>query len=63
MSKKYKLEVEKRTKANKKDLKELRKSGKIPGIYYSYDSKESLTFLLNNLSSIMLLNLTLIYLL
>jgi len=44
MSKKYKLEVEKRTKANKKDLKELRKSGKIPGIYYSYDSKESLPF-------------------
>ena len=44
MSKEYKLEVEKRTKANKKDLKELRKSGKIPGIYYSYDSKESLTF-------------------
>ena len=44
MSKEYKLEVEKRTKANKKDLKELRKSGKIPGIYYSYDSKESLPF-------------------
>jgi len=39
MSKEYKLEVEKRTKANKKDLKELRRSGKIPGIYYSYDSK------------------------
>ena len=32
MSKEYKLEVEKRTKANKKDLKELRKSGKIPGM-------------------------------
>ena len=44
MSKEYKLEAEKRTKANKKDLKELRKSGKIPGIYYSYDSKESLPF-------------------
>ena len=44
MSKENKLEVEKRTKANKKDLKELRKSGKIPGIYYSYDSKESLPF-------------------
>ena len=46
MSKEYKLEVEKRTKANKKDLKELRKSGKIPGIYYSYDSKDSLPFLI-----------------
>ncbi len=44
MSKEYKLEVEKRTKANKKDLKDLRRSGKIPGVYYSYDSKESLTF-------------------
>jgi large subunit ribosomal protein L25 len=44
MSKEYKLEVEKRTKANKKDLKELRRSGKIPGIYYSYDSKDSLPF-------------------
>ncbi len=44
MSKEYKLEVEKRTKANKKDLKELRKSGKIPGIYYSYDSKDSIPF-------------------
>ena len=46
MSKEYKLEVEKRTKANKKDLKELRQSGKIPGIYYSYDSKDSLPFLI-----------------
>ena len=46
MSKEYKLEVEKRTKANKKDLKELRHSGKIPGIYYSYDSKDSLPFLI-----------------
>jgi len=46
MSKEYKLEVEKRTKANKKDLKELRRSGKIPGIYYSYDSKDSLPFLI-----------------
>ena len=44
MSKEYKLEVEKRTKANKKDLKELRRSGKIPGIYYSYNSKDSLPF-------------------
>ena len=44
MSKEYKLEVEKRTQANKKDLKELRKSGKIPGIYYSYDSKDSIPF-------------------
>ena len=44
MSKEYKLEVEKRTKENKKDLKELRRNGKIPGIYYSYDSKDSLPF-------------------
>ena len=46
MSKEYKLEVEKRTIENKKDLKELRQSGKIPGIYYSYDSKDSLPFLI-----------------
>ena len=44
MSKEYKLEVEKRTKENKKDLKELRRNGKVPGIYYSYDSKDSLPF-------------------
>ena len=46
MGKEYKLEVEKRSQDSKKELKSLRRSGKIPGIYYSYDSKESLPFLI-----------------
>ncbi|MAV64660.1 MAG: 50S ribosomal protein L25 [Candidatus Marinimicrobia bacterium] len=44
MNKEYKLEVEKRETNNRKNLKSLRKEGKIPGIYYSYDSEKSLSF-------------------
>ena len=45
MAKQYKLEVEKRDSTRKADLKQYRKKGKIPGIYYSYDSKSSVNFL------------------
>ena len=45
MAKQYKLEVEKRDSTRKADLKQYRKEGKIPGIYYSYDSKSSVNFL------------------
>ena len=45
MAKEYKLEVEKRDSTKKADLKKYRKDGKIPGVYYSFDSKESINFL------------------
>ncbi len=47
MAKEYKLEVEKRDSTKKSDLKKYRKDGKIPGVYYSYDSKESINFLIS----------------
>ena len=47
MAKEYKLEVEKRDSTKKSDLKKYRKDGKIPGIYYSHDSKESINFLIS----------------
>ena len=47
MAKEYKLEVEKRDSTKKADLKQYRKEGKIPGVYYSFDSKESINFLVS----------------
>ena len=47
MAKEYKLEVEKRDSTKKSDLKKYRKDGKIPGVYYSHDSKESINFLVS----------------
>ena len=47
MAKEYKLEVEKRDSTKKADLKQYRKAGKIPGVYYSFDSKESINFLVS----------------
>ena len=44
MAKEYKLEVEKRESTRKSDLKQYRKEGKIPGVYYSTDSKKSTPF-------------------
>ena len=44
MATEYKLEVQKREQYGKKASKNLRKSGVIPGIYYSSDSKESISF-------------------
>jgi len=42
MAREYKLEIEKRQADVK--LKNLRKEGVIPGVYYSHDSKESILF-------------------
>ena len=47
MAKEYKLEVEKRDSVEKSELKKYRNEGKIPGIYYSYDSKQSVNFLVS----------------
>lgn len=44
MATEYKLEVQKRDQYGKKASKHLRNSGVIPGIYYSSDSKESISF-------------------
>ena len=43
MADEFKIEVHKREISNKKsDLKTLRKEKKIPGVYYSFDAKESM---------------------
>ena len=47
MAKEYKLEVEKRDSTKKSDLKKYRKEGMIPGVYYSFDSKSSINFLVS----------------
>ncbi len=47
MAKEYKLEIEKRDLKKKSDLKQYRSEGKIPGIYYSYESKASTPFLVS----------------
>ena len=47
MSKQHKLEVEKREVTKKRDLKILRKDGKIPGVFYSHDSKASINFIID----------------
>jgi large subunit ribosomal protein L25 len=44
MSNEYKLEVFKREDEGKRGLKELRRNDKIPGVYYSHDSKQSIAF-------------------
>ena len=44
MATEYKLEVQKRDEYGKKASKHLRKNGAIPGIYYSSDSKKSISF-------------------
>ena len=41
----YKIEVQKRDTNNRKSIiKELRKKGQVPGVYYSHDSKSSIPF-------------------
>jgi len=40
----YKIEVHKRDEMKSRDVRNLRKEGKIPGVYYSSDSKSSLPF-------------------
>jgi len=44
MANEFNLEVTKRDLSNKGALKKLRKNGKVPGIYYSHDSKASVPF-------------------
>ena len=44
MANEFNLEVTKRDLTNKGALKQLRKNGKVPGIYYSHDSKASVPF-------------------
>ena len=44
MSKNINLEVHKRDLVTKGGLKSMRKENKIPGVYYSHDSKESIPF-------------------
>ena len=39
--------LSKRDSTKKSDLKKYRKDGKIPGVYYSHDSKESINFLVS----------------
>ena len=40
----FKIEVHKRDEMGSRDVKGLRKEGKIPGVYYSADSKNSIPF-------------------
>ena len=40
----YKIEVHKREEIGSRDVRSLRKEGKIPGVYYSSDSKKSTPF-------------------
>ena len=44
MSNEFILNVNKRDLCNKGERKRSLKQGKIPGIYYSHDSKESISF-------------------
>tara|TARA_Y100000748_G_scaffold301420_1_gene301596 strand:- start:2557 stop:3228 length:672 start_codon:yes stop_codon:yes gene_type:complete len=47
MAEEYTLDVSKRDLTNKGGIKQMRKSGKVPGIYYSFDSKSSTPFFIN----------------
>ena len=42
MANEHKIEINKREETSKKGVKALRKSGYIPGIYYSAKSEESI---------------------
>ena len=42
--KEFKLDVTKRDSSGKKSSKKVRREGGIPGVYYSHDSKESVSF-------------------
>jgi len=48
MAKQFKLTVEKRDLKGNKDLRQLRKDMKIPGVYYSYDGNNILFQISNN---------------
>ena len=42
--KEFKLDLNKRENSGKKSSKQIRREGEIPGVYYSHDSKESISF-------------------
>ena len=44
--KEYKLDVQKRDGTGQKAIKQIRRDGGIPGVYYSHDSKASIAFVL-----------------
>ena len=44
MAKEYKIQINKRDAMGKKEVRELRAKGNIPGIFYSKDSNESIPF-------------------
>ncbi len=47
MTNEYNLDVNKRETQGKSDLKQMRKENKIPGVYYSHDSKQSIPLYIN----------------
>ena len=47
MANEYNLDVNKRETQGKSDLKQMRKEDKIPGVYYSHDSKQSIPLYIN----------------
>ena len=48
MAQEFKLDIFKRDNISKSSLKQLRRDGNIPGIFYSYNSKESIPFYMAN---------------
>ncbi len=48
MAQEFKLDIFKRDDISKSSLKQLRRDGNIPGIFYSYNSKESIPFYIEN---------------
>ncbi len=48
MANEHKIEVNKREKTGKKDVKKLRKEDNIPGIYYSASSNDSTPIFISN---------------
>ena len=48
MANKFDLEVTKRDNLDKSNIKKLREDGKIPGVYYSHDSKESISLYIDS---------------
>ena len=48
MADEFKLDIFKRDNLSKSSLKQLRRDGNIPGIFYSYNSKESIPFYMEN---------------
>ena len=47
MAQEFKLDIYKRDNLTNSALKALRDEGNIPGIFYSYDSKKSIPFYIN----------------